>query len=157
MQVSSKRTSDGKTGARGPRQVCVSVPGCLMMDLGCHVVYFGNFQQQHIFSSFSAQAKLRVFAGDGIRDTSKNKTPGHFQKEYLRLRCVGMRDRSAAQPRKYPRLPIRGALKRYGSSKLHMRPALLCTRRRGRGGPVPREIWMSGRLYTCVLRYVRIY
>lgn len=30
MQVSSKTTSDGKTGARGPRQVCVG-SWCLMM------------------------------------------------------------------------------------------------------------------------------
>lgn len=53
-----------------------------------------------------------------------------------------------SHPGKYPRLPIRGALERYCSSKLHMRPALRCTRRRGggQGGhQSPREIWTSGR------------
>lgn len=60
-----------------------------------------------------------------------------------------------SHPGKYPRLPIRGALERYCSSKLHMRPALRCTRRRGvrQGGPPVTtgdlDEWAPQR--TCVL------
>lgn len=62
---------------------------CLMIRRGVASCIFSSKQKSIFFFLFffffifflPAQARLRAFVGDGIRDTSKNKPPGHLQKK----------------------------------------------------------------------------
>lgn len=84
----------------------------------------------------------------------KIKTPGTLEEAFA-FACVGETDVPHSHAGKYPRLPIRGALERYGS-KLHMRPTLCCTQRRGRGASPTGDLNERTSIYVRA-RYVMIY
>lgn len=113
---------------------CRGVKLCIFSSKRASLFFFLLFS---CFGFFSRIGEIEGFAGDGIRDTSKNKTPVFSKKRVFCVCMRGERERDTdvphSLPGKYPRLPIRGALERYGSSKLHMRPALGCTQREGQG------------------------
>lgn len=103
MQVLSKKRHRMARRAPGGPDDKLRAESCVVFDDsgGCHVVYF---QQQHVFP---CRGEIEGSAGDGIRGTPKNKTPGISQSTDLRLHAWGGSERErqmcrTAHPGRYP-------------------------------------------------------